>query len=397
MALNTVSSDRLSTNVKNTNFTAAEKQDLTDDIKPLLGSSGGGNKNLIINGAMQVAQRGTSSTSDGYGTVDRFQVSYGGADEAPTQAQVDVTSGTTPYTLGFRKALKITNGNQTGGAGTGDRLRYIYKVEAQDIANSGWNYISSSSFITLSFWVKSSVSQNFYGRLQTEDGTARNFPYETGTLTADTWTKITKTIPGNTSPTLHFDNDNGTGLIIEPVIAWYGTDYTGSMSLNTWATYSDRTPDFGAAMDDWYTTDNATLEITGVQLEVGSVATDFEHRSFGQELALCQRYFTKTYNQDVYAGTATYDGAFVQRGPGTTGTTGRFSLPFPVLMRATPSLSFYGTTAATNSLGKIRGSGDTQVTTVVEAATSPRIIELRFTPNQNYSYLTGHYTANAEL
>ena len=62
MALNTVSSDRLSTNVKNTNFTAAEKQDLTDDIKPLLGSSGGGNKNLIINGAMQVAQRGTSST-----------------------------------------------------------------------------------------------------------------------------------------------------------------------------------------------------------------------------------------------------------------------------------------------------------------------------------------------
>ena len=69
MALNTVSSDRLSTNVKNTNFTAAEKQDLTDDIKPLLGSSGGGNKNLIINGAMQVAQRGTSATTNGNSTV----------------------------------------------------------------------------------------------------------------------------------------------------------------------------------------------------------------------------------------------------------------------------------------------------------------------------------------
>ena len=109
MALNTVSSDRLSTNVKNTNFTAAEKQDLTDDIKPLLGSSGGGSKNIIINGAMQVAQRGTSSTANGYGSVDRIYVGNSGVDEAPTHAQVDVASGTTPYTLGLRKALKITN------------------------------------------------------------------------------------------------------------------------------------------------------------------------------------------------------------------------------------------------------------------------------------------------
>jgi len=296
----------------------------------------GTNKNLIINGAMVVAQRGTSSTSDGYHTVDRFQVSYGGADEAPTQAQVDVASGTTPYTLGFRKALKITNGNQTGGAGTGDRLRYIYKVEAKDIANSGWNYVSSSSFITLSFWVKSSVSQNFYGRLQTEDGTARNFPYETGTLTADTWTKITKTIPGNTSPTLAFDNDNGTGLIIEPVIAWYGTDYTGSMSLNTWATYSDRTPDFGAAMDDWYLTNDATLEITGVQLEVGSVATDFEHRSFAQELTLCERYYFKLTADDN-------DSVFL--GYSTNGSSFYGEVPFPTSMRTMPTFTGSSTAA----------------------------------------------------
>ena len=106
MALTTVSSDRLATNVKNTNFTSAEKQDLTDDIKPLLGSSGGGSKNKIINGAMLVAQRGTSSTTSGYGTVDRFKVTYSGTNENPTQAQVDVASGTTPYTLGFRKDRK---------------------------------------------------------------------------------------------------------------------------------------------------------------------------------------------------------------------------------------------------------------------------------------------------
>ena len=150
MALNTVSSDRLSTNVKNTNFTAAEKQDLTDDIKPLLGSSGGGSKNIIINGAMQVAQRGTSSTSQGYQTVDRVYMGYNAVDEAPTQAQVDVASGETPYTLGFRKAFKITNGNQTSGAGAAD---YIYfnaqAIEAQNLANSGWNFKSSSSNITI--------------------------------------------------------------------------------------------------------------------------------------------------------------------------------------------------------------------------------------------------------
>ena len=130
MALNTVSSDRLSTNVKNTNFTSAEKQDLTDDIKPLLGSSGGGNKNKIINGAMLVAQRGTSSTSSGYQTVDRIKIQYGGTDEAPTQAQVDVASGTSPYTSGFRKALKITNGNQTSGAGSSDFIQIKYFTEA---------------------------------------------------------------------------------------------------------------------------------------------------------------------------------------------------------------------------------------------------------------------------
>ena len=93
--------------------------------------------NLIINGAMQVAQRGTSSTTHGYGSVDRFAVYNNGTDEAPTHAQVNVASGTTPYTLGFRKALKITNGNQTSGAGSGDHTMIQAKSESQDIAQSG--------------------------------------------------------------------------------------------------------------------------------------------------------------------------------------------------------------------------------------------------------------------
>ena len=255
------------------------------------------NRNLIINGAMQIAQRGTSSTDSGYGSVDRFRVQHGGTDEAPTQAQVDVASGTTPYTNGFRKAFKIQNGNQTTTHGNSN-IRLMYRVESQDVANSGWNYLSSSSYVTLSFWIKASVSQNYYGFLLNEDTTQNVYPFETGTLTADTWTKITKTIPGNSN--LTFNNDTGAGLRIS-VYGYLGTDSTSSsMSLNSWSTYSTNfTPDFTST---WFTTNDATLEFTGFQLELGSVATDFEHRSFAQELALCQRYyqtgFAKVYNSN---------------------------------------------------------------------------------------------------
>ena len=246
------------------------------------------NRNLIINGAMQVAQRGTSSTTnDGYFTVDRMYFYNGAVDENCTTSQSSVSSGTTPYTLGFRKAFRVQNGNQTSGAGAGDEVLVRYKFEAQDIDSSGWNYKSSSSFITLSYWVKSSVAQNFYVNLKTSDGTAYNYVTETGSLTADTWTKVTKTIPGDSN--LTFDDNNGEGLFLQFNI-FKGTNDTGTRPLNAWAAYSSssRVPDMTST---WYTTNDATFEITGLQLEVGSVATDFEHRSFAQELALCQRYY----------------------------------------------------------------------------------------------------------
>ena len=250
------------------------------------------NKNLIINGAMQIAQRGTSSTSTGYKTVDRFGISAGGQDNAMTQAQANVTSGGA-YNSGFRKCLKITNANQTGGAGAADYYRIYQFIEAQNAAQSGWNYVSSSSNITLSFWVKSSVAQNFYGYLRTQDSTQQNYPFETGSLTADTWTKITKTIPGNSNITIDNDINHGLALFID---LYNGTDYTGSVTLNQWGVYNSsiRVPDYGTANDDWYLTNGATFEITGVQIEVGSNATDFEHLSFADDLLKCQRYFYKT-------------------------------------------------------------------------------------------------------
>ena len=251
------------------------------------GTQIGGRRNIVINGAMMVAQRGTSSTTSGYGSVDRIQHIYSGTDEAPTFSQADIASGTTPYSLGFRKSIKVTNGNQTSGAGAGDFIRTNYLVEAQDVVNSGWDYNSSSSFITVSFWVKSSVAQNFYGYLYTFDGTNYYYPYETGSLTANTWTKITKTIPGNSNITV--DNNNASGINIALGQFW-GTNYTASPTLNQWATWATdaRTPDYTST---WYTTNDATFEMTGLQLEVGSQATPFEHRSYDEQLALCQRYY----------------------------------------------------------------------------------------------------------
>ena len=311
------------------------------------GTQIGGRRNLIINGAMEVAQRGTSSTDSGYSTIDRISRQVSGTDEAPTFAQVDVSSGTSPYTEGFRKALKITNGNQTSGAGSSDYLYFWYILEAQDLAKSGWNYTSASSFITISFWIKSSVAQNFYGMLQTADGTAQSLAYETGSLTADTWTKIVKTIPGNSN--LQFDNNANAGLYWAPARAFDGTDRTASMSLDTWATYSgsSRTPD---ATSTWYTTNDATLEFTGLQMEVGPQATAFEHRSFGEELALCQRYYYRwtPAAADDYAGVVQ---AY------SSGAVFGVLRHLPVTMRATPTGSVSGTWKAVNSSGSTGNTG----------------------------------------
>jgi len=203
-----------------------------------------------------------------------------------------------------------------------------YSIEAQDIANSGWNYTSSSSFVTLSFWVKSSVAQNFYGRLYSYDGTAQGYAFETGSLTADTWTKVTNTIPGNSN--LTFDNNNGAGLLIE-FVAFRGTAHTASMTLNQWASYNSnsRVPDMTST---WYTTNDATFEITGIQLEVGSQATPFEHRQFGEELVRCQRYFYM-----AASGADSYN-ATVALCLNYTSGSARAVFHFPTTMRTIPDI-----------------------------------------------------------
>ena len=284
------------------------------------------NRNLIINGAMQVAQRGTSSTTNGYGDLDRWQHEYASTDEAPTFAQVDVTSGDAPYLVGLTKACKITNGNQTSGLQAGSQINFMQPIEAQDIRNSGWNYKSASSYITLSYWVRASVAQEYHGFVKTADGSNYAYPFSLGSLSANTWTKITKTIPGHSN--LQIDNDTGAGFQVWP-IALYGTNLTdNSTTEDAWSAWAsgNRSHDQTAT---WWTTNDSTFEITGVQLEVGSVATDFEHRSYHDESQRCYRYYYQMAPKEAEAligETVNFD------------SQDHCHIRFPVEMRAEPSL-----------------------------------------------------------
>ena len=329
------------------------------------GTQIGGRRNIVINGAMNVAQRATSSTSSGRKTVDRFGVWHDGTDEAPTQAQVDVSSGTTPYTNGFRKALKVTNGNQTSGAGADDYIWIQNNLEAQDIANSGWNYTSTSSFITLSFWVKSSVAQDFKCYLRTRDGTERQYPFSTGSLTADTWTKVTKTIPGNSG--LTFDNNINQGLQIN-IGCFFGTNLTASgVTENAWGSWSSsaRVPDMTST---WYTTNDATFEVTGVQLEVGSQATPFEHLTMGEELILCQRYYFKLGKLD-YLGTHMSANEVYGIGMSDNDDANIYAMVnFPVRMRTAPTGIDQSGSAADYRVRRDTTKACSGVPTFVEAA-----------------------------
>ena len=361
------------------------------------GTQIGGRRNIVINGAMNVAQRGTSSTSDGFGSLDRFMANLGGNDENATQSQADISSGTTPYTTGFRKSFKFTNGNQTGGAGSGDRVTILHRIEAQDIANSGWNYTDPNSFITLSFWVKSSVAQNFYGFLRTSDGTAQLYPFETGSLSQDAWTKITKTIPGNSN--LQFDNNVNIGLEIEWDM-FRGTDTTGSISLNAWGAYNSsvRVPDMTS---DWYETDNATFELTGVQLEVGSQATPFEHRSYNEEIKLCERYFQTSFEKGqaptyglskyIYKIGRPYSGAVVAA----------MNHALRTEMRSTPTLVFYtsanGSSSTTNRISYFNGSAWTNGAVDLHNSTNTKSFAFDGTLSSGFVLYQFNFTCEAEL
>jgi hypothetical protein len=246
-----------------------------------------------------------------------------------TQSQQSLSSSDTgPYEAGFRKYFRAALAS-AGTANTNAEVHLYSHLEAQNIANSGWDYTSSTSYITISFWFRCSTNQTFYFYLRTRDGTQQNYPFSFTASANNTWTKVTKTIAGNSN--LQFDDDNGSGLSLN-WIPFNGTDKTNNKALNQWDAYSGSNvlPDMAST---WLTAGASTFDLTGVQLEVGSVATDFEHRSFGQELALCQRYFFRTPAFGTGA-TSIYLASGVE-----TGSSSRIAFIMPQVMRAAPTVT----------------------------------------------------------
>ena len=302
------------------------------ELAALIGSQTAlSNRNLIINGAMQVAQRGTSSTTVGYQTVDRFPNSFGTI--AVTQSQ----DTTVPSGEGFTKSLKqlIT----TASSATDAFFSAYQIVEAQNIANSGWDYTSPSSYITISFYAKASVTGTYTLQLRSDDGTARNYNTQYS-LTADTWTRVIKKIPGNSG--LTFNSDNGIGLYIFFNVE-LGTDYSdNSIGFDGWVTHNG-SQQVADLTNNLMTTVNSTFHLTGVQLEVGEQATAFEHRSFGDELARCQRYYYRSAG-DQYA--------YFAMGR-VLGQIPVAPITFPTAMRLTPSISISNGAIWYNNAGNI--------------------------------------------
>ena len=288
-------------------------------------------RNIIVNGAMQVAQRKPSGEYTGqaaYATVDRMRGGYSVPNTDPiTECHVLTSGDTGPWEKGFRKSYRMKIGYQSGTA-AGYFYQFQYRIEAQDIANSGWDYTSSSSYITLSFWVKSSIAYNPSWYLRAKDGTEKIYRFQPGTLTANTWTKVTKTIPGNSG--LTFNDDNGEGMQINLSPYWGTTYSSANPTMDAWENW-----DGGSRAKDtvatWFTTNGSTMEITGLQLEVGSIATEFEHLPYAEHLRRCQRYYQQVVGHSD----------MVCVGPGrSNGTTNApFSVPLSVPLAKSPTIN----------------------------------------------------------
>ena len=240
-----------------------------------------GNRNLVINGAMQVAQRATSSTNTNtFGSVDRFFMSASSLDElAITQAQVsDGPSG-------FANSLKVTITTAESALAADELFSMRHRIEAQNLQLLDYN-TSSAKTVTVSFYVKSSITGTYAFAIYNADAN-RNITNTYTINSANTWEEKTITIAGDTSGVINDD----TGYAFE--LSWIlsaGTNNTGGSGADSWHTYAANKYAAGHAVDVASTL-NATWQITGVQLEVGDTATDFEHRTFDDELQRCYRYF----------------------------------------------------------------------------------------------------------
>jgi hypothetical protein len=288
-------------------------------------------KNRIINGAMVIDQRnaGASVTpTDGQYTLDRWQ----GWASAVGKYTVQQNAGSVTPPDGFKNYLGVTS-TSAYSVNSGDYISLRQVIEGYNIADLGWGTANAKT-VTLSFWVRSSLTGTFGGVLKNYDNT-RSYPFTYTISSANTWEQKSITVVGETTGTWLSTNGNGISLIFGLGV---GSTFLGTAGSWASANYWSAT---GAT--SVVGTNGATFYITGVQLEVGSTATSFDYRPYGTELALCQRYFEKSYDTEVAVGTATGNGSAYQNSLGLSGTvsTGQIYVSYRTTKRTQPTITMY--------------------------------------------------------
>jgi hypothetical protein len=292
---------------------------VTPNVNNVLG------KNRIINGNMMIDQRNagasvTQTTGVLY-PVDRFYIN--GTVTSKFTAQQNAGSVTPP--AGFINYLGMTSSSAYT-VGASEAFQVLYRIEGLNIADLGWGAASAAT-VTLSFWVRSSLTGTFSGALR-NSAVNRSYPFSYTISSANTWEQKSLTIAGDTSGT--WLTTNGTGIIASFSLG-AGSTFSGTAGAWAAANYASAT---GAT--SVVGTNGATFYITGVQLEAGSSATEFEHRQYGTELQLCQRYYQGN-KADGTQNTASGNAIFRASSTGT----GSFYywMPFATYMRASPTMN----------------------------------------------------------
>jgi len=291
-------------------------------------------RNRLINSDMRIDQRNAGAAvlaaTLGTGTyiVDRWTTYF--TQSAKFSAQQNQGGATPP--AGFTNYLGLTTASAVS-VGAGDTFFAYQVVEGFNIADLGWGTANAQT-ITVSFWARSNLTGAF-GASITNAG-VRNYAFSYNIPTANTWTYVTATIPGDTGGS--YTTGNGSGFQLRFNL---GSGSSFQSTANTWSTSNTVAPTGSVSVVG---TSGATFYITGVQLEAGSVATPFERRQYGQELALCQRYY-----ETVGAG---------MNGSATSATTVSLSARYAVAKRAVPTLVGLTTTPAilSDGVGYISGT-----------------------------------------
>jgi len=319
---------------------AAELANLIGNINA---GGGGVNRNFIINGMMQINQRGDSTgiTSGGYYACDRFKSDISGAGTWSIAQSTTVPSG-----KGFKNSVKLDCTTANGSLSSGAYFIYQTRIEGQDLQRLAFG-TSDARPIVLSFYVKSNKTGTYHIGLYNTDNARMNG--RTYTIdSADTWELKTISFDADTSQ--GFTDDNNASLLVEWWLAG-GTDYTSGSTPTAWTTADNTIRAGGLAVNLADSTDNEWL-LTGVQLEVGQNPTTFEHEPFERTLEKCQRYFYRIGDGASRTGFATT--------AGHTSTAGFGIMHFPVTMRATPSLTKDGS----NSDYYLTGNGQRNITSL---------------------------------